>query len=756
MAGSPDVTDRSTGTRPVWVWALVTWLVIVAVSAFVVLDFRGPTPLGRNAPLNEFSEARARVHLEKIARATHPPGSFEYADVREYLVDTLTDLGFEVQLQVTTMDDVATLSNVLGRIEGSCDTDDAVLLNTHYDSVPTGPGAGDAGIATAALLETARALTESKQLCNDVIVLLNGAEESGLTGAEAFAARHKWVDDVISVVNLDARGETGPLILGEWGEVSPELLRRVADVVPRFFTNSLINEAQGQVHTHSTDMRVWLTLGIPGANGVHIGDSIYYHAPGDTPAAVSGATLQHNGDAALALARLFGNTRADEFPAPADGVWVSLTSNLLLVYPSWFAWLLGGAVLALLIAVVQVARRRGARWSALGYGVLTVVGAAVAGAVLVTVLLNLVRLLHPGAGEYFQSVGPQYEDLPDATAYWWAFAAAAGAVSVVVFGFARRWLTTVELAVSGVGMIAVLALVTTAFAQPISYLLVVPAFGSLVGMLIWLLVARGSLDRLGSTVLVALCAVPALLVYMGMLRFSAAARLGISAYFMPLVAILLALLIPHLEALRRVDRRIAPGALALLSVVLLGFGAVNVDIDPSTTRSRHVDQLEPIASFAPVVFDREGDSPWTVGAVESNTGRTCLEASVQGDKETSDIGWCPVLGELAPTLDYQWGRTATGRWTQAPGARESDLYPYRSDATSAPILFGTVKGDPAIVRVVADGVSYDTQPTVEPGFDGSVWVVALPAGTSAVDEIVTIDAAGRETRVAPGFQILYD
>jgi hypothetical protein len=240
-----------------------------------------------------------------------------------------------------------------------------------------------------------------------------------------------------------------------------------------------------------------------------------------------------------------------------------------------------------------------------------------------------------------------------------------------------------------------------------------------------------------------------------MLRFSAVARLGISAYFMPLVAILLALLIPHLETLRRIHRRLAPGALALVSVVLLGFGAANVDIDPSTTRPRHVDELASVADFAPVVFDREGDSPWTVGVVESESGRTCLQASVR-DEETGDVGWCPVLGDLAPQLDYQWGRTATGDFTRAPGARESALSPVRAGSTSVPILFGTVRGDAEILRVVADGEEYDTQPTIQPGFDGAVWVVALPAGTATVDRIEIVDANGGAERVAPGFVLRYD
>ena len=121
---------------------------------------------------------------------------------------------------------------------------------------------------------------------------------------------------------------------------------------------------------------------------------------------------------------------------------------------------------------------------------------------------------------------------------------------------------------SGVGLISVLSSLTTVAAQPISYLFVIPAIGSLVGMVVWLQ-AQGSLDRLGPTVLVTLCGVPVLLVYVGMLRFSAYVWSGILADFVPFVVFMLVLLVPQLETLRRVRRGLAPAVLAVLTLVML-------------------------------------------------------------------------------------------------------------------------------------------------------------------------------------------
>jgi len=84
-----------------------------------------------------------------------------------------------------------------------------VLLVAHYDSVPTGPGANDDGVGVATLLETARALTASAPLQNDVIFLFTDSEETGLLGAQAFVTEHLWAKEVEVVLNFEGRGNGG-------------------------------------------------------------------------------------------------------------------------------------------------------------------------------------------------------------------------------------------------------------------------------------------------------------------------------------------------------------------------------------------------------------------------------------------------------------------------------------------------------------------------------------------------------------------
>ena len=110
--------------------------------------------------------------------------------------------------------EAGTPENVVARLEGTNDGGKAFLLMAHYDSVSTAPGASDDGAGVASMLETLRALKAGPPLKNDVIFLFTDGEERGLLGARAFVDSHPWAEDVGVVLNLEARGNTGPAIHG--------------------------------------------------------------------------------------------------------------------------------------------------------------------------------------------------------------------------------------------------------------------------------------------------------------------------------------------------------------------------------------------------------------------------------------------------------------------------------------------------------------------------------------------------------------
>ena len=142
-----------------------------------------PEPVPATAPATEFSAARAMVHVTQIAQQPHPVGSADHARIREYVTASLEGIGLKVERQKATAirsvaggASAASVENLLVRVKGTGSTG-AVLLVSHYDSVPAAPGAADDGSGVAAMLETLRAFRASGPLRNDVIALFTDAEE---------------------------------------------------------------------------------------------------------------------------------------------------------------------------------------------------------------------------------------------------------------------------------------------------------------------------------------------------------------------------------------------------------------------------------------------------------------------------------------------------------------------------------------------------------------------------------------------------
>lgn len=90
----------------------------------------------------------------------------------------------------------------------------SLLINTHFDSVPVSPGAGDASTMVSVMLETLRVLTRDNTTNEHAIVFLfNGSEENSLTGSHLFITDHKWAPSVRAYMNYDSDGSGGREVL---------------------------------------------------------------------------------------------------------------------------------------------------------------------------------------------------------------------------------------------------------------------------------------------------------------------------------------------------------------------------------------------------------------------------------------------------------------------------------------------------------------------------------------------------------------
>lgn len=90
------------------------------------------------------------------------------------------------------------IQNVVVKVSSkNSNSSSALLINSHYDTVPGSSGAGDAGMMVVIMLETIRVLTKYEtELKHPIVFLFNGAEENPLQGSHAFITQHKWAKDV--------------------------------------------------------------------------------------------------------------------------------------------------------------------------------------------------------------------------------------------------------------------------------------------------------------------------------------------------------------------------------------------------------------------------------------------------------------------------------------------------------------------------------------------------------------------------------
>ncbi|NOX94605.1 MAG: M20/M25/M40 family metallo-hydrolase [Alphaproteobacteria bacterium] len=347
-------------------WPLLLLIGLAAVMGFGNWMQGPPTARSDAAPATEFSAQRAQAHVDVIASRPHPAGSPANAEVRDYLIETLRDLGAEVEVQrrLQTYNYLsragqsrfANVENIVARFPGQ-QTGPALLLMAHYDSAPNAPGAGDDASGVAAELETVRALAVSDlPMRNTLIVLFTDAEEVGLIGAQAFFGHHRWAEQVGLVLNFDSRGNRGPVFMYGTSENNGALIDALAQIAPSPLANSLVHSIM-QKMPQFDDLAIAVRAGKAGMNFAFIDGYYDYHGSTDTSRRLSPDSLQHLGDFALPLARHFGTVELPIAELP-DRHYFNPVGHILASYPAWvdgLVWLL--AAILLIITSVRLMRR---------------------------------------------------------------------------------------------------------------------------------------------------------------------------------------------------------------------------------------------------------------------------------------------------------------------------------------------------------------------------------------------------------------
>ena len=108
---------------------------------------------------------------------------------------------------------------------------------------------------------SARALKGGPKLQRDLIILIDDGEEDGLDGAVAFVRDHPWVKDVGLVINLDARGDSGPSVMFETSEGNGWLISEYKKAAPHPLAASLSMDVY-RLMPNDTNMTIFKREGL--------------------------------------------------------------------------------------------------------------------------------------------------------------------------------------------------------------------------------------------------------------------------------------------------------------------------------------------------------------------------------------------------------------------------------------------------------------------------------------------------------------
>jgi hypothetical protein len=346
---------------------LQQWLTLIVVAALTVMlmiawqtQLIAPsTPAGTG-----FEQARAFTTLSRLLAEgkPHVTGSAENAVIRDRLVEELKSYGYQPEIQSAfqcappdRFPGCTQVENVIAVHKGT-GSGKAVLVTAHYDSVPAGPGAADDGAGTAVVLEFARVLAD-RQTKNDVVILITDGEETGLRGAIAFAQHHPLMKTIGVVVNVEARGASGPSMMFETGPNNAALMDLFAKSVAHPVANSLTYEIY-KLLPNDTDFTVYSESGLTGFNFAFSNSASLYHSERDNLENLDRNTLQHHGDNLFAVAMVLADTDLATIKATSEASYFDLFGRTLVVWPA--AINLPIAIIALLGILALIVRHRDA------------------------------------------------------------------------------------------------------------------------------------------------------------------------------------------------------------------------------------------------------------------------------------------------------------------------------------------------------------------------------------------------------------
>lgn len=419
----------------------------------------------------QFSVDQALQHLKHIANTAHPTGSVENEKVREYLVAQLKQMGLDPEIEHSNhtmlypkMLTGGDIYNVNVKLKGT-NSDHALMMSAHYDSVQQGPGASDDGSGVAALLETIRILKSGPPLKNDIYFVFTDAEEQGLMGAKEFWSKSKYKEKIDMVINFEARGTSGPSIMFQTSDKNGWIVNEFAKVAPNPVTTSFLGNLF-EIMPNDSDMTVSNENNIPGLNFAYGDGWTGYHTPNDDIKHLDIRSLEHQGQNALAMAQHFGQLDLSDIKKE-NAVYFSLF-GVVISYSYYWVYPLTVLVVLLFVSITIFAKKKEViTYKGLGKSLLAILLAIIASILFTLLIWTGVDMLWANQMTLFSGA------IYDAHLYQIAFLLFTVAISLFIwskFRSVNEW----EITLAAIFLGVIFLTLVTQFLPGASYLFALP------------------------------------------------------------------------------------------------------------------------------------------------------------------------------------------------------------------------------------------------------------------------------------------
>ncbi|KAI9470905.1 MAG: hypothetical protein EXX96DRAFT_491156 [Benjaminiella poitrasii] len=356
---------------------------ILFLFSFIINAYRNvlPTPLTdeQAKALDDFSGVHAFDEYLSHFTAPHSANTRENAVMRDWIASVALDfqkvaterglkmdvIGDDPSIDIIKQDWFTTNEqwyvksrNVIIRLHGQSGKEDALLLNAHYDSVPTSHGVTDNGMGVVTVLELLRYFIDHPPR-HTIIFLLNNFEEGGLIGTTAFL-NHPWYPSVKLFINLEGAGAGGRAIMFRCSNL--DAVRNLANSPAAFKHGSPLGNDmfKAQLLKSDTDYSVFTKKGVPGMDIAFYSPRSHYHTPLDDLAHTTPEALQYMGQMALGAARAIAN--GDELLSTSNEqeslIYYDILGRTMLVY-SFSTYQLINILALLIIPVVALYLAKG-------------------------------------------------------------------------------------------------------------------------------------------------------------------------------------------------------------------------------------------------------------------------------------------------------------------------------------------------------------------------------------------------------------